>query len=119
MADKIGGILMGIVIDNHDPAGYKRVRVRIPALHGAMTKEFYPDETMAKTNRTREKSLPWVPVCYPLGSDIPPEPNQVVFVGFISGDPDKPVVLGWLGYEYTDKEDTLIPIVYSQPNGGS
>lgn len=40
MNDKVGGILMGIVVDTNDPAGYKRIRVRIPAIHGSFTDMF-------------------------------------------------------------------------------
>ena len=100
---KILGLVKGIVIDTEDPAGYKRIKVRIPCIHGPITKDFLPDE-YNKVNRVEDLAIPWAEVNYPYGSDITPERNQVVLVGFISGDPGKPVVLGWLGYEYNNKE---------------
>ena len=36
---KLNGVYKGVVIDVHDPAGYDRVRVRIPSLHGTITKD--------------------------------------------------------------------------------
>lgn len=105
---KVLGFTKGIVIDTEDPAGYKRVRVRIPELHGTITTDFYDSHrnaTRFKTvNRVEDNAIPWAEVNYPYGSDITPQRNQIVLVGFISGDTEKPVVLGWLGYEYTDDE---------------
>ena len=60
--------------------------------------------------------MPWIPVCYPLGTDIPPEVNQVVYVSFLSGNKDTPVVIGWLGYDYTTKEDTVVQNLYGIGN---
>lgn len=98
------GLTKGVVIDIEDPAGFKRIKVRIPEIHGPFMKETIPDN-MNKANRVADIAIPWAEVNYPYGSDITPELNQVVLVGFISGDPQKPVVLGWLGYEYNYTED--------------
>ena len=100
---KVLGLTKGVVIDTEDPSGFKRIRVRIPQIHGPFTKEFMPDN-LNTVNRVEDNCIPWAEVNYPFGTDITPELNQVVLVGFISGDSDKPVVLGWLGYEYTDNE---------------
>lgn len=121
MNDKVGGILMGIVVDTNDPAGYKRIRVRIPAIHGSFTDKVYPTSEKYGNeykiaNRVDDNALPWIPVCYPFGSDIPPEVNQVVYVAFLSGDKDNPVVIGWLGYDYTNKEYKVTPKVYTKGN---
>lgn len=109
MYEKHGGLTKGVVIDVDDPAGYKRIRVRIPELHGAMNPDVYTQKTgpNAVINRVEDSCIPWAEVNYPYGSDITPEINQVVLVGFLGGDTDKPIVLGWLGYEYKPKEEPL------------
>lgn len=115
MLGKIGGLMVGIVIDVNDPAGYNRIRVRIPALHGSITDEVYANDNSGRSeisnsayiNRSIDSSIPWAQVAFPFGSDVPPELNQVVVVGFINGDQNYPVVLGWLGYEYTNEERAI------------
>ena len=108
--DKIMGVTKGIVVSTDDPAGLHRVRVRIPQIHGCFDQTVYEAvnmENLKGVSWVEEKLLPWAEVNYPFGSDIPPEPNQVVLVSFLNGDPDKPIVLGWLGYEYSNKENPL------------
>ena len=102
MNDKVGGILMGIVVDTNDPAGYKRIRVRIPAIHGSFTDKVYP--TSEKYGNE-----------YKIANRVD-EVNQVVYVAFLSGDKDNPVVIGWLGYDYTNKEYKVTPKVYTKGN---
>lgn len=106
---KMGGLTKGIIIDTDDPAGFGRVKVRIPELHGLMDEQSYGTTDLGKDISRRtwisEDKLPWCEVNHPYGSDIVPEPNQVVLVGFIDGSATQPVILGWLGYNYTDKED--------------
>lgn len=102
------GLTKGIIVDTDDPAGFRRVRVRIPSLHGSFTDEFYPTRKAGKVNRIENEYLPWAEVCYPYGQEFTPEINQVVLIGFINGSADQPVVLGWLGYEYTAIEDPLV-----------
>jgi uncharacterized protein involved in type VI secretion and phage assembly len=117
MYEKHGGLAKGIVIDTEDPAGYKRIRVRIPELHGAMNPDVYTNtsfkseskKTGSDINRVADSCIPWAEVNYPYGSDITPEINQVVLVGFLGGDIDKPIVLGWLGYEYKPTEEAFVP----------
>lgn len=103
---KMAGVTKGIVIDTNDPAGFHRIKVRIPQLHGTMTDTPYQNaEPYMKSSIVPTKDLPWCEVSYPFGNNTPPEPNQVVLVAFIDGDSSQPVVIGWLGYEYTDQED--------------
>jgi hypothetical protein len=107
-AANILGFTKGVVIDTDDPAGMHRVRVRIPSLHGAMTEEFYPTRTTGRINRVEDKYLPWAEVLMPYNTLVFPEINQVVLVGFIGASTAQPVVLGWLGYEYTASEEPLV-----------
>ena len=112
-AEKIMGVTKGVVISTNDPAGLHRVRVRVPQIHGCFDREVYSSSSSLIQNLEgvswiEEDYLPWAEVNYPYGSDIDPEPNQVVLVSFINGDPDKPVILGWLGYEYSNTEDPLL-----------
>lgn len=102
------GLMKGVVVDLDDPSGFRRVRVRIPALHGSFTDSFYPAKRLGKINRVEDEYLPWAEVNLPYGSTVNPEINQVVLVGFINGSSDQPVILGWLGYEYTPEEEPLV-----------
>lgn len=112
---KMSGLCKGIVIDTNDPAGFNRVRVRIPELHGPMDPSVYNNMdgtlvggTMGKTYWVPDESIPWSEVNYPIGSTALPEVNQVVLVGFFDGQSSQPVVLGWLGYEYTSQENVFL-----------
>ena len=103
---KMSGLTKGIVIDTNDPAGFNRIQVRIVELDGPMTSNPFSNVKRKRARVEEDENLMWCEVNYPFGSNMPPEPNQVVLVGFFSGD-SKPVVLGWLGYEYTNEEPKL------------
>ncbi len=107
---KMSGLTKGIVIDTNDPAGFNRIKIRIPEIHGSVDPKVYSNapEKVRKASWVDDTSLPWAEVCYPYGSNVPPEQNQVVLVGFFNDDSSQPVVLGWLGYEYTTNEDVLV-----------
>lgn len=107
--NRILGVTKGVVVDTDDPAGFHRVKVRIIQLHGCFDESVYgvAGRRIQQVSRISDDCLPWAEVNYPYGSDITPEINQVVLISFINGDPDKPVVLGWLGYEYTTNENKL------------
>ena len=104
------GLTKGVIVDTNDPAGWNRVRVRVPSIHGAFDENFYAhiNTNMKKVSRVEDKYLPWAEICYPFGQEFTPEVNQVVLVGFIDGSTDQPVVLGWLGYEYNPAEEKLV-----------
>lgn len=106
----INGLTKGVVVDTNDPAGWHRVRVRIPSLHGSFTEEFYShiDANGRKVSRIDDKYLPWAEVCFAYGHDYMPEINQVVLVGFLDGCAEQPVILGWLGYEYNNTEEKMV-----------
>ena len=101
------GLTKGIVVDTEDPAGFNRVKVRIVELHGAVSEDVYQYCRDYNNLRVTDDSLPWCEVCYAYGSTVKPEVNDVVLIGYISGSTDQPVILGWLGYQYTDREDIL------------
>lgn len=101
------GIYKGIVIDNEDPAGLNRVKVRVLELHGLMEVATYGSlkySVASKSLRVDDDNLPWAEVCYPFGETTPPELNQVVWVTFYGANGEYPVIIGWTGYEYTTKE---------------
>lgn len=104
------GLMTGIVVDTQDPAGWHRVKVRVPQIHGTFDESFYSHvgNNVKKVSRIEDKYLPWAQVCYPFGQEFTPEINQVVLVGFINGSTDQPVVLGWMGYEYNPREERLV-----------
>lgn len=106
--DKKLGVTKAIVIDNEDPAGYNRIKVRIPEIHGIMDVNKYKDLTSdtAKNVWVSDTELPWAEMCFPFGEIIRPEINQVVWVSFYDGLADMPVIIGWAGYDYTSEEDS-------------
>lgn len=78
------GVVMGVVTNNSDPKGWGRVKVKIPT--------------------HLEGETDWVHVATPMGGPqrgayFLPEVNDNVLVAFISGDIDKPCVIGsfWNG----------------------
>ena len=114
--NKIPNVTKGVVVDLDDPAGLGRVKVRIPQLHGPVSPDVLRDynnymqnhgDSAGSAYRVSDESLPWCEVCYPYGNTTTPEINQVVLVSFINGSPEQPVILGWLGIEYTTQEDIL------------
>lgn len=107
---RYSGIYKGIVVDTNDPVELDRVKIRVPSLHGFVTEEAYGtmDSDVVKKSRTIDEQLPWASVCYPFGSTSQPEVNQVVWVVFVDGDKNSPVIMGWAGYEYTNDEEILV-----------
>ena len=73
--NKFYGIYAGVCVDNVDPQGRSRIRMRIPQLLGG-----------AVTN--------WADACLPVGGTTPPEPDTPVWAMFIGGDPNFPI---WVG----------------------
>jgi hypothetical protein len=102
---KLNGVYKGVVIDTDDPAGYNRVRVRIPSIHGTFTKETYGSTRSNAVNRVADNCIPWAEVCIPYTAQMSPQLNQVVAVSFLDGDQQYPVVLGYLRAQYTNKEE--------------
>jgi uncharacterized protein involved in type VI secretion and phage assembly len=82
MTERVGGLLLGRVTDVEDPEGLGRVRVRYEHL-----------------NRPTESQ--WAPVAAPMaggerGFFTLPEIDDVAVVGFVQGDVNVPVVLGFV-----------------------
>jgi phage baseplate assembly protein gpV len=88
---RMDGLWPGIVEYVADPLQQGRVKVRVFAIHGLQGrgKNYIPTE-----------SLPWAMPCFPgaggqdYGSFTVPPVGSSVFVMFMSGDPDMPVVMG-------------------------
>ena len=115
---KASGLYKGIVVDTNDPSGrFHRVRVRIPKLHGTISASKANTKSNGSVSDSgatqigvEDRALPWCEVAYPYNTDFVPEVGQVVIVGFISGDTSKTIVLGWLGCDYTYKEEQFSTI---------
>lgn len=131
---EMSGIYRAYVEDDNDPLKVGRVKVRIPSMHGIpksgnsnkkdktakvskSSKKKKPGSTNKSTKRSTKQNtvidtdgLPWAPVASigagdDQGSYLTPEVGTVVFVGFESGNPDLPVVLGGnygTGKQYVD-----------------
>ena len=98
---KIDGFYKAIVVDNHDPAGLNRVKIRIPSLDGSCSEDNNMNNlSQPRMIRVSDDSLLWAEVCHPYHDLSLPNVNQVVLVGFFGGYSDTPVVLGWMGYDY-------------------
>lgn len=74
MNNRCFGIYRGIVTDNEDPSGRKKIRVQIPMVLG--------------------KSESWAVGCVPLSATSLPEVGTDVWIEFEGGDPSYPV---WVG----------------------
>lgn len=106
---RYAGVAKAIVIDTDDPTALGRIKVRIPEIHGFKDKASYGPLSNSVINNawTKDEDLPWASVCYPFGSTTTPEINQVVWVAFVNGNAQYPVILGWAGYEYVMNEEIL------------
>jgi len=85
------GLWPGQVVDTKDPLGLRRVKVRVPAIHGTVT-----DQDIKDTD------LPWALPCFPFGGptygdDFVPGVGAQVWILFQQGDPHVPV---WVGVPY-------------------
>lgn len=111
---KFSGLFKAIVTNINDPAGYNRIQVRIPTIHGPVDIEKVYGSLNNNENQTaqemwvKDKDLPWAEVCRSYGNDLVPEVNQVVGVQFFNDSSEYPVVMGWMGYEYTNEEDSYV-----------
>ena len=80
----------GIVVDNNDPQGKGRVKVRIPQIYGVST----DDVSFVAT-----PNIPWatcavLPAGNDSGSFLPPNIGDTVFITFEGGQPNYPIYFG-------------------------
>lgn len=73
------GIYRAVVTDDNDPEKLRRLKVRVPAVHGSV------------------ESV-WASACVPAGSRRQPKVGSGVWVMFEGGDPARPV---WIGVVVT------------------
>lgn len=103
---------LGIVIEVDDPEGLKiredKVKVRIPAIHGPLKKEDLPPEWQNTTTWVEDDKLPWIPLCYPLGTSSPNKKllkkKEIVYILYTAEGGQSPVIIGTAGV--TVKEGT-------------
>lgn len=79
MSDPYFGLYRGTVIDNEDPSGRMRTRVRMPEVLGELEA--------------------WALPCVPPGVESVPEVGTVVWIEFEASDLEHPVWIGTLGVE--------------------
>lgn len=97
----LGKMALGIVISLEDEKGREinknKVKVRIPILHGPMKAEDLPAE-WSNSTRVEDEDLPWVSICYPLGTASPNKSlvkeKEVVYLMYTDSDNAVPVIVG-------------------------
>lgn len=81
---KLSGLFLGVVVDNRDPLGLERVKVRVVGLHDLNSKD--PEYSI------------WARRCCPSkyvnNGDIP-EIGDVLYIMFLNEDYTQAVWLGW------------------------
>lgn len=97
----LGKVAVGVVIsledDTGDPANKNRVKVRIPMIHGPMKQSDLPSE-WSNSTWVDDDGLPWVPICFPLGTASPDKSllkeKEIVYLLYTDRDNKYPVIIG-------------------------
>lgn len=109
-------IHMGFIVEL-DLAGHQHyARVRIPALHGiplqkdeavqsGSSKEIIDklilyssyDTSITNSILTIDEDLPWYPICYPFGSNTPPNVGDIVYIIMENTETFSGIIIGWTG----------------------
>lgn len=94
------GYVLGIVVKLEDssPENKNRIQVRIPAIHGPMKESDIPPEWSKSNSWVDDEHLPWVPVCWPLGTRTPEksifEEKEIVYIAYTGSGSSSPLVVG-------------------------
>lgn len=94
-----GTITLGVVVELEDssPDNKNRVKVRIPTIHGPMKQSDLPAE-WSRAIWTDDDHLPWVPICFPLGTSSPDKSllkeKEIVYIAFTGSGNSGPVIIG-------------------------
>lgn len=99
------GVYPGTVVDDADPLGLARLRVRVPQVYGS--------EGDPVNQKIPDASLPWCRPCLESRTQSTPGIGDGVWVAFWMGDPAHPV---WLGV-FLGASDPLAPFVSSYTPG--
>ena len=83
MSQRYFGPYRGQVVDNQDPTGNMRIRVRVPGMFG-------------------ENPSPWAAPCVPPGFRVIPKVGALVWIQFEQGELDRPIWIGTDGDPGTD-----------------
>ena len=83
MNQRYFGPYRGQVIDNQDPKGSMRIKVRVPGMLG-------------------EKLAPWAMPCVPPGYRVMPKEGSLVWIQFEQGELDRPIWIGTFGDQGID-----------------
>jgi hypothetical protein len=106
----------GFVVELDLAAHQHQARVRIPALHGIpiqkedaiknsenaiitdklITLSSY-DISTTNNILTIDEDLPWYPICYPFGTNTPPNVADIVYVIMENTETFSGIVIGWTG----------------------
>jgi uncharacterized protein involved in type VI secretion and phage assembly len=93
-ADKNMSFTLGIVVDNNDPEGQGRIKVKLPTLSDSV--QTFWSRVMAPS-AGKDRGFFWLP-----------EIEDEVMVGFLGGDPSQPIILGalWNGMDSPPKSNS-------------
>lgn len=82
----------GLVVNNNDPSKMNRLQIRVPQFHGTKDK----GKIISATLGIEDDDLPWAPICnwFPTMSFLP-ELGASVYVQFLNGNLDRPIVVGY------------------------
>lgn len=98
----VGTTVLGVVVALDDDKGLKsnedKVKVRIPSIHGPMKREDLPAEWSETKSWVDDDHLPWIPICYPLGTSFPSKSilkeKEIVYIHYTGSDSSAPIVIG-------------------------
>ena len=98
----VGVTVIGVIVSLEDDKGLKsnedKVKVRIPSIHGPMKREDLPGEWSGTTSWVDDDHLPWIPICYPVGTSSPDKSmlkeKEIVYIHYTGPNCSAPVIIG-------------------------
>lgn len=102
-----------------------KIQVRIPEFHGPKSKDDLPSSAQGSSGVwTSDESLPWVPVCFPLGktsNDLKDlfKVDEMVYVTYSDDEYQSPVVIGTTGRFVDQGIDSEGGVTSTSDNGQS
>lgn len=99
----IGTVTVGSVVElGKAPKNKNKIKLRVPLIHGPTSRDKYPAEWSKSLSFIEDDRLPWVPVCFPVGTKDPDissmfEEKEIVYVIFTGENNSGPLIIGTTG----------------------